>query len=143
MKKIISLVVLLILLIGTWNLIHSTPSVTFETHSIMQDRLADIIKTSLKKNRPSAQNFALVRLWTETLASDRVRAHFIYRFKEGTGTEAVDQTISGEAFLQKTSGDSSKQENWKVEKVQTSGNQVIFEDVISVTPEAETKPQGQ
>src|SRR4051812_45143607 len=110
MKKIISLVVLLVLLVGTWNLIHSTPSVTFETHSIMQDRLADIIKTSIKKNRPTAQNFSLIRLWTETLKPDRVRAHFIYRFKEGTGTEAVDQTLSGEAFLQKTSGENSKQE---------------------------------
>ncbi len=143
MKKIISLVVLLGLMVWTWNLIHSSPTVTFETHSIMQERLAEIIKASVQKNRPTAQNFSLVRIWTETLKEDRVKAHFVYRFKEGTGSEAADQTVSGEAFIQKTSGQNSTQENWKIEKVQTSANQVIFEDVMSVTPEEEAKPQGQ
>lgn len=138
MKKIISLIVLLGLMIWTWDIIHSTPAVTFETHSIMQQRLAEIIKNSVQKYRPAAQNFNLVRLWTETVNPEKVKAHFTYRFIDGEGDSKTEQTVSGEAFLLKTSSEGNEQENWKIEKVQTSANQVIFDEGLTITPEGET-----
>jgi hypothetical protein len=139
MKKIISLIVLLVLMVWTWTLIHSDPSVSFETHSIIQERLAQIIKASVQKNRPSAQSYNLERLWTETVGDGQVKAHFVYTFKEGTGSDLTAQTVRGEALLKKTSHDQTSQQNWKVEKVHTSGNQVAFEEEI-ITPVEEKTP---
>ena len=52
MKKVISLVVFVILLAWTWSLIHSDPTISFETHSIIQQKLAEIIQASVQKYRP-------------------------------------------------------------------------------------------
>ena len=137
MKKVISLVVFVILLTWTWNLIHSDPAVTFETHSIIQQKLAEIIQASVQKHRPNAKDFNLVRLWTETLTPEKISAHFTYQFKEGNAEKASQETISGEAFLKKTTTEDQAQENWKVEKVQTSSNQIVFQEgdsIDSATP---------
>lgn len=135
MKKIISLVVFLILLTWTWSMIHSDPTVSFETHSIIQQKLAEIIQLSVQKHRPQAKEFNLVRLWTETLTPDKISAHFTYRFKEGDAENASQETISGEALLKKTTTAEQAQENWKVEQVQTSTNQIVFQEGESIDSE--------
>ena len=140
MKKVISLVVFLILLIWTWSMIHSSPTVSFETHSIIQQKLAEIIQLSVQKHRPKAKEFSLVRLWTETLNSDKISAHFTYQFKEGESDNATQETISGEALLKKTTTEDQAQENWKIEKVQTSANQIVFQDGESIESGAAATP---
>lgn len=132
MKKVISLVVFVILLAWTWSLIHSDPTVSFETHAIIQQKLAEIIRASVQKYRPNAKDFNLVRLWTETINPEKISAHFTYQFKEGESDKASQETISGEALLKKTTGEQSSQENWKVEKVQTSTNQIVFQEGDSI-----------
>jgi hypothetical protein len=147
MKKVVSFAVFVILLAWTWNLVHSEALVSFETHSIIQQRLAEIIEQSVQKHRPNAKDFNLLRLWTETVNDNQIKAFFTYRFREGTAgatnsiteptTEATtaptsvspsEETISGEAVLKKTAGESANQENWRVERVRTSSNQVVFEE---------------
>ncbi len=137
MKKVISLAVFLILLTWTWSLIHSEPTVSFETHSIIQQKLAEIIQLSVQKHRPNAKEFSLVRLWTETLSSDKISAHFTYRFAEGETTQISNETISGKAFLKKTTSEDQSQENWQIEKVQTSNSQIVFQegDLINSSPQ--------
>jgi hypothetical protein len=136
MKKIISLIILVVMMIWTWNMIHGTPDVTFETHSIIQMKLAEIIQASVQKHRPTAQNFNIVRLWTETVNPEKVKAYFTYKFNDSSAGSSAEQTVTGEAFLTKTSGENSNQENWKVEKVQTNANQVIFDEGTTISPDA-------
>lgn len=132
MKKVISLVVFVILLAWTWSLIHSDPTISFETHSIIQQKLAEIIQASVQKHRPAAKDFNLVRLWTESISPEKISAHFTYQFKEGENETSAQETITGEAFLKKTTSEESNQENWKVEKVQTSANQIVFQEGDSI-----------
>ena len=142
MKKLVSLAVFVILLAWSWNLIHSDPVVSFETHSIIQQRLSEIIELSVQKHKSSAKNFRLLRLWTETLNDEKVKAHFVYNFSEGETSDASSQTISGEAWLRKAGGSQGGQENWKVEKVQTSSNQLVFQEPSLVEPEG-SKPKTE
>lgn len=137
MKKVISLAVFLILLTWTWSMIHSEPTVSFETHSIIQQKLAEIIQLSVQKHRPNAKEFSLVRLWTETLSSEKISAHFTYRFTEGETAQISNETISGKAFLKKTTNEDQSQENWQIEKVQTSNSQIVFQegDLIDSSPQ--------
>lgn len=135
MKKIISLVILTVSLIWSWNLIHSSPSVSFETHAIIQQRLAEIIEQSVLKHRPEAQNFNLVRLWTEANNHHKVTAHFTYQFQDGETESKTQQTVSGEAFLVKTSAEGTSQENWRVERVSTASNALDFEEGVLITPQ--------
>ncbi len=128
MKKVISLAVFLILLTWTWSLIHSEATVSFETHSIIQQKLAEIIQLSVQKHRPNAKEFSLIRLWTETLSTDKISAHFTYRFAEGETAQISNETISGKAFLKKTTNEDQSQENWLIEKVQTSNSQIVFQE---------------
>lgn len=142
MKKVISLVVFVILLAWTWNLIHSDPTISFETHSIIQQKLAEIIQASVQKHRPAAKDFNLVRLWTETISPEKVSAHFTYQFNEGENDKSAQQTVTGEALLNKTTSEENSQENWKVEKVKTSANQIIFQEGEAIDPSKEAPAEN-
>ncbi len=142
MKKVISLVVFVILLAWTWSLINSDPTISFETHTIIQQKLASIIQASVQRHRPNAKDFNLVRLWTETISPEKISAHFTYQFSEGETDKASHETITGEAFLKKTTGQEVSQENWTVEKVRTSSNQIVFQEGDSIDSSNETPSEN-
>ena len=66
----------------TWTVIHSKPDVSFETHSGIQEKLAELIKNSILAKKPAATEIVIEKIWTEMITDERVKASFIYSYKE-------------------------------------------------------------
>lgn len=143
MRKVLSLIAFTAALIWTWSLIHSSPAIGFETHAAIQERLAGLILESLQQKKPEAKNVEIVRLWTETLDDNKIRAHFAYRFVETTSAqEDLDQVIEGEAVLHREPSNDSRLDPWIVQSVKTTSDSVNFSEGTVITPnmESETDP---
>lgn len=144
MKKIVSLVVFIVALAWTWNVIHSSPAVGFETHSGIQVKLAELIKNTLAVKKPNAKDLSIMRLWTEAQGDNKVRAVFAYKFidtsEEG---EALEQVIEGEAVLHREPSDEANVDKWILQSVRTTNDIVVFTEGSTITPGAtETEAEG-
>ncbi len=140
MKKIVSLVVFIAALIWTWNVVHTTEAIGFETHSGIQMKLADLIKETLASKKPHAKDLTIQRLWTETLTDNKVRAVFSYKFVDiSEGGEALEQVIEGEAVLHREPSEDSKIDKWTLQSVKTTNDFVTFTEGSVVTPGSETE----
>lgn len=138
MKKIISLVVFIASLVWTWNVIHTSQAVGFETHSGIQVKLAELIKNTLATKKPNAKDLSITRLWTETLGENKVRAVFSYKFTEiSEQGEALEQVIEGEAVLHREPSENSDLDKWTLQSVKTTNDIVVFTEGSTVTPGAE------
>jgi hypothetical protein len=139
MKKIVSLIIFTAALAWTWNIIHSTQAIGFETHSGIQEKLAEMIKQTVLSKKPNAKNFRIARLWTESLSENKVRAVFAYEFSEAAeGTENTVQTVEGEAILSREARDESNLDKWILQSVRTTNDTVTFSEGLVVTPEADS-----
>ena len=137
MKKIISLIVFTTTLVWTWTLIHSSQAIGFETHSGIQERLAETIKQTVLSKKPNAKNFRIARLWTESLSDTKVRAIFAYEFSEVVeGNENTEQTVEGEAVLFREPKDETNVDKWVLQSVRTTNDTVTFTEGMIVTPES-------
>lgn len=135
MRKILSLIVFAVVLIGTWFLIHSSPSVGFETHSGIQEKLIALITETVSAQKAQARDFKIVKLWTETLEDNKVRAVFAYRFNEpGEGNEMTEQTVEGEAILHREPSTDENIDRWVVQSARTTNDSVNFVEGMIVTP---------
>jgi hypothetical protein len=138
MKKIVSLIVFTAALFWTWNIIHSSPAIGFETHSGIQEKLAILIKQTVLAKKPTANNFKITRLWTESLSETKVRAIFAYEFSDAVeGGDTTEQTVEGEAVLFREPQDESKLDRWTLQSVRTTNDIVTFSEGLVVTPDAE------
>lgn len=136
MKKIMSFVIFAAALIWTWNLIHSSNGISFETHSGIQMQLAKVIESALAKVKPAATEFKIQKIWTETLTDTKVRAVFSYSFLETTdNNEKTEQNVEGEAVLHREPTENAQNENWIIQSVKTTAGKVIFNEGSVVTPE--------
>lgn len=136
MKKILSLLVFLSLLVWTWNVIHSTEAVGFETHTAIQEKIAELIKENLQTKKPQSQNLIFTRLWTENLEGNKVRAVFSYRFQETLPSQdKTDQTIDGEAVLVRQPSDDPSIDNWKLIEMKATGDTVTYQEGSTVSAE--------
>jgi len=144
MKKIISLVVFIAALVWTWNAIHTSQAVGFETHSGIQMKLAELIQNTLTAKKPTAKDLAITRLWTETLNDNKVRAVFAYKFVEiAEDGEALEQIIEGEAVLHREPSENPNVDNWTLQSVKTTNDLVVFTEGSTITPGLETTPAGE
>jgi hypothetical protein len=136
MKKIVSLIIFTAALAWTWNIIHSTQAIGFETHSGIQEKLAEMIKQTVMAKKPNAKNFRISRLWTESLSETKVRAVFAYEFSETVdGNESTEQTVEGEAVLFREPKDETNMDKWVLQSVRTTNDTVTFSEGLVVTPE--------
>ncbi|MGZ3744916.1 MAG: hypothetical protein ACXWRE_00990 [Pseudobdellovibrionaceae bacterium] len=145
MKKIVSLIVFTAALFWTWNIIHSSAAIGFETHSGIQEKMALLIRQTVMEKKPDAKNFKIKRLWTESLSDTKVRAVFSYEFSEAVeGGDSTAQTVEGEAILFREPEDGSKLDRWTLQSVRTTNDTITFSEGLVVTPEVEsplTAPQ--
>lgn len=148
MKKIVSLVVFVAALAWTWNVIHSSEAIGFETHSGIQTKLAELIQQTLSTKKPTAKDLTITRLWTEPLSDNKVRAVFAYKFTEPTeGGESLDQVIEGEAVLHREPSETPNVDKWILQSVKTTNDMVVFSEGSTLTsgdseepPPAEATP---
>ncbi|MEK2647006.1 hypothetical protein [Bdellovibrio sp. BCCA] len=144
MKKIVSLVVFIAALVWTWNVIHTTDAVGFETHSGIQAKLAELIKNTLAVKKPNAKELSITRLWTESLGENKVRAVFAYKFIDTSeGGEALEQVIEGEALLHREPSEDSAVDKWTLQSVKTTNDIVVFTEGSTLTPGEEAPEPEQ
>lgn len=134
MQKILSLIIFIILLAGTWALVHSTDSVSFETHSGIQTKLADLITQNLRTKKPNAKDLQIVKLWTEAMGDNKVRAVFAYKFIDGAGEVAAEQMVEGEAILHREPAEDPATDKWALQNVKTTNDSVNFTEGVLITP---------
>jgi hypothetical protein len=132
--KYISVLVFAIVLGWTWHVIHSSSSISFETHSGIQEKLAELITSTIKAKRPTATDIFIEKLWTEVVSEDKVEAHFRYSFKDQSEGGGVTTTeIQGTGLLQRQPSQNDDQDRWSLTKVHTSNNAVSFDDAVIIT----------
>ncbi len=135
--KYLSLIIFVALLSWTWHLVHHESPVSFETHSGIQDRMAELINTTVKAKRPSATDITVEKIWTEVIGSGKVKAFFVYSFKDSTGDSSpVSSQITGEGLLERQKPDESGKDRWILTKVQTTGDSVQFDEATLITGSA-------
>ena len=142
MKKIVSLVVFIAALAWTWNVIHSSEAIGFETHSGIQTKLAELIQQTLSAKKPHAKDLKIMRLWTESMSDNKVRAVFAYKFMDTSETgEALEQIIEGEAVLHREPSETPNVDKWTLQSVKPTNDMVVFSEGSTITSgEAETAP---
>lgn len=134
MKKIVSLLVFFALLIWTWTVIHNSPAVGFETHTAIQEKMAELIKQNLLSKRPQSQNLEFSRLWSENLDGNKVRVVFSYKFQELLNSkDQIDQAIDGQAILERLPSEDPSQDNWKMLEIKTTADNVAYRDGSTVS----------
>ena len=141
MKKIFSLILFIAAMVWTWNVIHSSSAVGFETHSGIQEKLAELITQTLASKKPNSSEIVITRLWTETLGDNKVRAVFACRFSESSeGGEVIQQEIEGEAVLYREPTQENGVDNWVLQSVKTTNDLVVFTEGSLISPGADVPP---
>lgn len=138
--KYLGSIFFLVMMVWTWNSIHSVTAIPFETHAGLQNRLAELIKSTLAEKKPDAQNLEITKLWTEPLSDSKVKAFFSYKyFEPSTDSAAAESRIEGEVILERRLTENSEQDPWTILEVKTTVGEVSFSDGIVVnmtdTPE--------
>lgn len=134
--KIWGVVFFILALAWTWNVIHSTPSVSFETHAGIQDKMASLILTEVQRKRPTATDVRVKNIWTELMSPGKVKAHFSYSFKDKSSEGKItDSTIQGEGILERQSGDTTGNERWTLTQVKTNSDNIVFTDNLVINPD--------
>lgn len=136
--KYISVLFFAVALAWTWHVVHSKPEVSFETHSGVQEKLAELIKASLLAKKPEATEFVIEKIWTETITATKLKTYFIYSFKETTEEGPITNRIEGSGFLEKKESlENENESNHWVFSNFVVGNDVIeFGDSSLVTVSA-------
>jgi hypothetical protein len=138
MKKIISLVVFIASLVWTWNVIHTSEAIGFETHSGIQEKLAELIENTLAVKKPNAKNLNITRLWTESMGDNKIRAVFAYSFTEPSAEGGdLEQVIEGEAVLHREPSETAEVDKWTLQSVKTTNDMVVFTEGSTITPGTE------
>jgi hypothetical protein len=139
MKKILSLFVFFALLVWTWNVIHSSPAIGFETHTAIQVKVAEMLTETLQAKRPNATQIEISNLWTEALAENKIHAVFVYKFQDKIDdSENTDQVIEGEAILSRQESEDPSIDNWKILEIKSKADSIIFREGSTINPN-ETK----
>jgi hypothetical protein len=132
--KIISLLVFVFALIGSWYLTHREQTIPESVHAGIQDELKQIIAEYVQKNLPNSKNLTFKRFWTETLQKNKIKASFIYSFDDTNETSgAVGMEIDGFAILNKVSENPDSTE-WSFDELKILNNGIEFREPIRISP---------
>lgn len=135
MKKIVSLIVLVAVLVWTWSLINGARSGSAETHAGIQERMRELIAMTIKEKRPTAEGLEIDKLWTESTGAKQIQAHFSYKFLDKSESgEIVETSVEGDATLNKQDTDNPQLEQWALTQVKISNDQLVFQEGIIITP---------
>ena len=135
-SQILGVVAFVVALLWSWSVIHATASVSYETHSGIQEKLAGLIEETIKAKRPLATEVHIDRIWTEILSPSKVKAFFIYSFKDQNGEGSSHTTINGEGLLERQTEDGTGTDRWSLTHVRTTNDAVTFDEGLVVTPDA-------
>lgn len=133
--KILGVLFFVIAMIWTWKLIHSEPSISFETHAGIQEKMARLVLEQVQAKRPTATDIKINNVWTEILEDSKVKAHFSYSFKDTSPEGAITENqIQGEGLLERQAKDESGMDHWTLKEVKTNSDAIVFGEALFVTP---------
>jgi hypothetical protein len=131
--KIVSLLVFVGAMIGTWHLTRAQGPMSQSVHLGIQNDLKNIIAEYVQKNLPDSKNLRFDRFWTESLKDNRIKATFSYSFESETAESGTAQTgISGYAILNKVNED-PQSITYSLDELHVLDNAVEFEEPIQIT----------
>lgn len=130
--KYFSVIFFAVALSWTWSVIHSKPDVSFETHSGIQEKLAELIKNSILAKKPAATEIVIEKIWTEMITNEKVKASFIYSYKDVSEEGPITTRISGQGYLEKKAVE-GESNHWVLTNFETSSDNIEFNDATLVT----------
>lgn len=153
MVKLVSFAVFLGAFIWTWFLFNSESKIDVATHAALQSKLAIMIEDTIKAAKPNAVRFQMHSLYTKTLDDNKISAHFSYSYTENlVEKEKANQTVTGEAVLNRSPSENAADQKWVVQSVKTDSSIIEFQEgsVIGAAPDkvpgtsepAAAKPAG-
>lgn len=129
MVKLVSFLVFAAAFIWSWCLFHSKSNVGIGVHAGIQSKLAVIIEDAIHKARPNAYNFQIITLYTKNMEENKISAYFTYRYSEKMEEkESTDQTIKGEAVLNRAASEIPDEQKWVIQSVKTEDTTIEFRD---------------
>jgi hypothetical protein len=141
--KYLGVIAFIVLTAWTWNIVHSETNMGFETHSGIQDKLAVLIQETVKAKRPASSDIKIEKIWTEVIQPGKVKAHFLYSFKDSSEEGSTLTTIQGEGLLERQPDDGSGLDRWSLMQVRTTNDAIVFEDGLVVTAEDDQSKDEQ
>lgn len=135
--KIISLIVFLAAIIGTWHFSHRALAVPESIHVDIQNELKQIIADYVHKQLPTSKNVVFTRFWTQTVNPTKVKASFAYSFDDDGKNGPTTVDINGYAILNKSKEDANSEE-WSFDELHISDSGVDFQQPLTIT----TSPKG-
>lgn len=142
MMKILSLIVFVILLIWSWQLVHSTTPLDFETHSDIQNKMMDLIEKTIKSKKPDTKDIEIIKMWTQNVGEHKIKAQFSYKFTEPAGNENVERVIEGEAVLARDYSDNPTVDKWVIQSLQTKGDNISYTEGSLITPDNQSADEN-
>ncbi|MGZ5279212.1 MAG: hypothetical protein ACXWC9_04685, partial [Pseudobdellovibrionaceae bacterium] len=76
------------------------------------------------------------KIWTEVVSNDKVKAFFIYSFKDNTETGLVTSEIRGEGILERKGETEDGSDHWVLTNVHASSDAIQFDDATIITGSA-------
>jgi hypothetical protein len=139
MVKIISLIIFVSAFILSWCAFNSRSTMGIDVHAGVQNKLSILIEDTIKAKRPNSDNFKLIKMYTEKIDDQKIKAHFSYEFQdemavsdESTAKEKTTQKISGSAILGKGLSEDPSVQKWVLQSVKTGTETVDFKDGLII-----------
>lgn len=140
MVKVVSLILFVAALIWTWFLFNSPAQMGTDVHAGIQSKLTILIEDTVKAKRPTMTNFRLLKMYTEKMDDNKVKAHFSYQYDDvlpNAEAQAIQETatqkISGEAILTKALSEDPDTQKWVLQSVKADNQNVEFKEGLSIT----------
>lgn len=140
--KIISLIIFLFALVGSWYLTHREQAIPESVHMGIQNELKQIIADYVQKNLPNSKNLTFTRFWTESLQKNKVKATFSYTFDDmNESSGPVNMQIEGYAILNKVA-DNADSAEWSFDELKILNNEVEFREPLKISPKEMEEPSS-
>lgn len=135
MSKIVSLVLFIAALTWTWMQFRNPDSLSTEVHAAVQSRLQILIEETIKAKRPNIQNLKFLKMYSEKIDDNKIRAYFSYEFEDPT--ENTKQRFTGDAVLSRGLSEDPTVKKWILQKVKTGQETIEFGEGLAITPDPE------
>ena len=134
MMKLVSFFIFVAAFVWTWSLLTTKSTIGIDVHAGIQSKLAVLIEEAIKAKRPNSSNFELTKIYTEKLDDNKVKAYFAYKFVDTLeDLEKSEQTISGQAILNRSLSEDPSVQKWVIQSVKTDSNAIEFKEGLVIS----------
>ncbi len=138
--KFLSVIILLGLMVWTWDGYKSTTGISAVTHFELQNELKDFITGYIQQKVEGSSNIRFLRFWTEETTSKEIRAVFEYTFDiTDKNKETATTQLKGFAYLN-PQGESNE---WSLDRVEINDQVIEFKNGSVINAEPPTAPSAE